>query len=156
MSSLTVQDIMIKKVVSVFPDTSLLEASRLLGEYRIDGAPVVDHKNALVGVLTEYDLVSKGSAVHLPTLQTIFQNISVVKEDRSRFQKETEEITSLQVRDVMNTDPLTLSDTASLEEVVAAFRDHHRVNPIPVVDSGRKVVGVVSRYDVVKLFALAQ
>ena len=45
----------------------------------------------------------------------------------------------------------------TLEEVVAAFRDHHRVNPIPVIDENRKVVGVVSRFDVLKpLQALAR
>ncbi len=57
-------------------------------------------------------------------------------------------IMSLTVKDVMNGDPLTLPDDATYHEVVAAFRDHHRVNPIPAVNESRNVVGIVSRYDI--------
>lgn len=149
-----VQDIMIREVISVRSDMPLLEVAQILGEHKFDGVPVVDENNVLMGILTEYDLISKGSAMHLPTLQTIFQNITVFREDRSRFKKETEEIANIKVADVMNTDPLTLSADDSFEQAVAAFREHHRVNPIPVIDKDKKVVGVVSRYDIVKLFEL--
>lgn len=147
-----VTDIMTKDAIVVTSSTPLVEAAEILSLHKINGVPVVDGDNVLVGILTEYDLISKGSAIHLPTLQTIFQNLSIMREDRSRFEKETREIMDLTVKDVMNTDPLTLPLDASFEDVVAAFRDHHRVNPIPVIDENRKVAGVVSRYDVLKLF----
>ena len=62
-------------------------------------------------------------------------------------------MTKLTARDVMNSDPLTLPGTATYDEVVRAFQDHHGVNPIPVIDSTRKLLGVVSRYDVLKPLA---
>ena len=43
---------------------------------------------------------------------------------------------------------LTYKDDTDFEAVVEAFRVHHRVNPIPVVTKDNKVIGVVSRYDV--------
>ena len=150
MPPLTAKDIMIRNVISVFPDTALTDAARALSEHHFDGIPVVDKENILIGILTEYDLVSKTSAIHLPTFQKILQELSLHKQDSAKFQKDFQEILSLKAEDVMNRDPLTLAPEAMFEEVVAAFRDHHRVNPIPVVDKDHKVVGIISRFDVFK------
>jgi len=144
------KDIMTKEVVSVFVDTPLMESARILAEHSFDGVPVIDQDKKLVGILTEYDLISKGTSVHLPTLQIVLQDIKVYDKDKSAFKETFEEIASLQTHDVMNPDPLTLEEDATFEEAVIAFRDHHRVNPIPVINKKREVVGVVSRYDVVK------
>lgn len=149
-AGINIADIMNHEVVSVGPETPLIEAASLIAKHNFDGVPVVDESKKLVGILTEYDLVSKGSLVHLPTLQILLQNLTAFRRDRSQFQKEVEEVSALKVRDVMNTDPLTLADTATFEEVESTFRQHHRVNPIPVIDSERKVVGVVSRFDILK------
>ena len=145
-----VQSIMTRDVVSVGPDTPLQEAAEVLARHGFDGMPVVDGENKLVGILTEYDLISKGSAIHLPTFQKVIQNLGVYSKDKSRLVKDFKELAALTVKDVMNNDPLTLSEDATYEDAVSAFRDHHRVNPIPVVDQNRKVVGVVSRFDVLK------
>lgn len=148
--NLTIKDIMVREVITVSSETSLLEAAKILGDHNFDGLPVVDEHRKLLGILTEYDLISKSSAVHLPTFQIILQNLQVLHNDKSQFQKEIEEVSSLKVKDVMNSDPLTLPGTATYEEAVAAFRDHHRVNPIPVIDADKTVIGVVSRFDVLK------
>ena len=150
MPPLTAQDIMVRDVVSVFPDTPLTDAARTLTEHHFDGVPVVDKEHTLVGILTEYDLVSKASAIHLPTFQKILQELPLHKGDSVEFQKDFQELLSLTVGGVMNQDPLTLLPEATFEQVVAAFRDHHRVNPIPVIDKDHKVVGVISRFDVFK------
>lgn len=141
---------MTKKVVSVSPEMPLFEAAKIIAKHGFDGVPVMDRQGKLIGVLTEYDLVSKGSAVHLPTFQFLLRNLKIFQKDRSRFEKEVEPVASLKVQDVMNSDPLTLPEQATFEEVVNAFRDHHRVNPIPVIDREKHVVGVVSRYDVLR------
>ena len=141
---------MTAKVISVRPETPLMEAAELLAKHGFDGVPVVDDGGKLVGILTEYDLISKGSAIHLPTFQKLIQNMGVYGKDKSHFKNDFKDIAALKVKDVMNDDPLTLPEDASYEDAVAAFRDHHRVNPIPVIDNERKVVGVVSRFDVLK------
>ena len=86
MKSPTVQSIMTRDVVSVKPDTPLQEAAEVLARHGFNGMPVVDEENKLVGIITEYDLVAKGSAIHLPTFQLILQNIKVYNKDKSRFQ----------------------------------------------------------------------
>ena len=150
MEKLLIRDIMSKDVISVYPETPLTEAAVIIAENNFDGVPVVDKDDALLGVLTEYDLLSKGFALHLPTLQFIFRNLKLFRQNPEQFEENTEQILNLKVRDVMNTDPLTLPEDATYEDTVAAFRDHHRVNPIPVIDKDRRVLGVVSRFDVLK------
>ncbi|MDO8522829.1 MAG: CBS domain-containing protein [bacterium] len=150
MADLKITDIMTKEVVSVNPEMPLFEAAKIITDHNFDGVPVVDKENKLLGILTEYDLISQSSSIHLPTFQKLLQDISVFGQDKSHFKKEFADVISLKVKDAMNIEPLILQDDVGYDEVVAAFRDHHRVNPIPVVDSVKHVVGVVSRYDVLK------
>lgn len=136
-------------VVTVTPDMPLLHAAKILSDHDFTGLPVVDANGVLAGILTEYDLIAKGSAVHLPTLQKLLQSVPV-KSDGT--QDGIAKIASLAVRDVMNPDPMFFEKTASIDEVVTLFRNHHRVNPVPVVNGNKKVVGVVSRSDILRLF----
>ncbi|MDO8569395.1 MAG: CBS domain-containing protein [bacterium] len=150
MSDLKITDIMTKEVVSVGQDMPLFAAAKIITDHNFDGVPVVDKENKLIGILTEYNLISQSSSIHLPTLQKILKDINVLGEDKSHFKKEFQDIIALKVKDAMNREPPTLRDDASYKEVIAAFREHHNVNPIPVIDSVGKVVGVVSRYDVLR------
>ena len=145
-----------KSIVSVHPETPLLEAHQILEDHRFDGVPVVDERNHLVGILTEYDLIAKGSSFHLPTFQKILTELDIFNKNRARFKDDIAPLERLTVRDVMNADPLTFSEDETLEQVIAAFRDHHRVNPVPVIREDRTVIGIVSRYDVLKLFDLVK
>ena len=149
MVKFSAEDIMSPKVISVTPGTTLVEAANLLALHHFDGMPVVDAENKLLGILTEYDLLGS-AAVNLPTFQVVMQGAKIFPEDKEHLEKEMEKLSVLIVKDVMNTDPLTLTPDASYAKVLAAFADHHRVNPVPVVDADKKVVGVISRYDVLK------
>ena len=148
-----VQDVMTREVVSVSPDATLAEAAMLLHTHGFSGLPVVDEHNVLKGILTEYDLISGGFAVHLPTVQIILQKFVTVPE--GPFAQELEKIAALRVRDVMNKEPMTLLEDMPLAEAVLAFQAHHRVNPMPVIDASNKVVGIVSRFDILKIFRSA-
>jgi CBS domain-containing protein len=145
----TAKDIMTRDVITVHPDTHLLDVAKILAEHNFDGVPVVDENGKLVGLVTEYDLINKTSAVHLPTLQVVLRNLPQFKEEEAHFQQE---ILSLKVADIFNKDPLTLSEDVSYDEIIRLFREHHRVNPIPVIDKDGKVVGVISRFDVLRPF----
>src|SRR3989338_6728554 len=108
------KDIMTKEVISVHPDTNLLDVAKTLAEHNFDGVPVVDNDNKVVGIITEYDLINKTSAVHLPTLQVILRNLPQFKAEESHFQ---EEILELKVMDIMNKNPLTMNPDMPYDEV---------------------------------------
>ncbi|OGN01039.1 MAG: hypothetical protein A3B91_02915 [Candidatus Yanofskybacteria bacterium RIFCSPHIGHO2_02_FULL_41_29] len=147
------KDIMTKEVVAVHPETPLLEVAKILAEHNFDGVPVVDNENRVVGIVTEYDLINKTSAVHLPTLQVILRNLPQFKKEEAHFQ---EEILELKVMDIMNKEPLCLAPDVPYDEVIKIFREHHRVNPIPVIDADKKILGVISRFDVLRPFHVLQ
>ena len=150
MSDLKITDIMTKEVISVDPEAPLFEAAKILADHNFNGMPVVDKENKLIGILTQYDFI------HLPTLQKILKDMNVLGQDKSHFKKEFKDIIALKVKDAMNTEPLALRDDASYDEAVKTFREHHRVNPIPVINKEGKVVGVVSRYDIIKPLLITQ
>lgn len=152
-NKITAKDIMTKEVISVLPDTSLLDVAKILAERNFDGVPVVAKDDKLVGIVTEYDLINKTSAVHLPTLQVVLKNLPQFKKEEAHFQ---EEILSLKVSDIMNKEPLTLTPDILYDDVIKLFREHHRVNPIPVIDKDNKVLGVISRFDVLRPFHVLQ
>ena len=53
----TAGDLMTRDVAVVHPETSLLEAVKLMAQRQISGVPVVDNTGALVGMMSEGDLV---------------------------------------------------------------------------------------------------
>lgn len=146
----TAKDIMTKEIVSVTPGTTILSIAELFGKYQFDGVPVIDKNGILQGIITEYDLISKDSSLHLPTLKKVLESLHVSKEDSSRFKEEVLDKLNIKVEDIMNKEPLFLGPETSYEEVIKTFQDHHRVNPIPIVDENRKVLGIISRFDVLK------
>lgn len=145
----TARDIMTTEIISVTPDDTLVTAANTLSTHHFAGVPVIDSEQKLVGILTEYDLL-ESAVIHMPTFQVILRSSKVFPEDREHLEKEIQKINSFTVRDIMNTDPLVLAPETPYKEVIDMFVQHHRVNPIPVVDRDKKVLGVISRYDVLK------
>ena len=137
-------EIMNKDVVSVSPNTPVLEAAKIISERNLDGIPVVDESGHLVGIITEYDLITKTSPINIGFIKQVLSDI------KSKNNGQSEDVTELTVKEVMNPEPLTLREDTTYEEVIQTFKDHHRVNPIPIIDDQNKVIGVISRYDVLR------
>ena len=148
----TISEIMTSKVITVSPQTPIVEAIGVLLQGNFNGLPVVDDKGFLVGILTEYNFIVGSSSIHLPTLVKLFDQLDTYKKDQYLIKDELKEILALSVNDVMNKDPLTLSPNDSIEKLAEAFKEHHTVNPIPVVDEVKHLVGIVSRSDLLKFF----
>ena len=143
---------MTRNVISIYPEDSLIKAAQILFDKNFDGLPVVSHDNVIVGIVTQYDLVTKGAHIHLPTFVQLMKEIHIYKEDREAVKPALEKIVTLSVRDIMNPEPFTVVPGHTIEEVGKFFSEHHRVNPIPVIDENRRVVGIISRYDIIKLY----
>lgn len=53
------REVMTTDVISVQEDTQIEEVARVMARYRISGVPVVNQAGAVVGLVTEYDLITK-------------------------------------------------------------------------------------------------
>ncbi|MBI2057821.1 MAG: CBS domain-containing protein [Candidatus Yanofskybacteria bacterium] len=150
---LFVEDIMSKEPVTVGPEDSVVFAARLLFEKNFNGLPVINENKEVIGIVTEYDLISKGEALHLPTLINLLGNVDVYKKDSSLVRDDLKSLLILKVKDIMNKEPLIVSNTSPIQTAVELFAVHHKVNPIPVVDNDNKLAGVISRFDLLRFFA---
>ena len=116
-----VKHAMTNRVVTVHSGAMVDEVLDLLLRHRISGMPVVDDDEHIVGVITEHDLLNL------------------------LYNPETEQG---QVSDYMTTNVLTVEEDGMLIDTVELFLSRN-VRRIPVVRD-RKVVGVISRHDVVR------
>ncbi len=144
---------MTRDVVVLNAIDPLLKAAQIMFEKNFDGLPVVDADNTLVGIITQYDLVSQGAHIHLPTFMKLLVDFPLYQQDKDLIKPEIQKMLALTVADVMNADPLTILEDTSISDVAMIFAQHHRVNPIPVVDAGKKLRGIISRYDIIRLYA---
>lgn len=140
---------MTRRVLSVSPETPIGEATRIITEHNFDGMPVIDNDGKLVGILTEYDLITKTSTINVSFLQKIINDIYTEKKE-SPPELGERNISELKVKDIMNREPLTMREDATFEDAVETFRSHHKVNPIPIVDDHNLVVGIISRFDILR------
>lgn len=150
---MTVKDIMVTKVEVAYEDEPLIEVARRIIDKDFNGLPVVDPGKRVIGIVTQYDLVSKGTAIHIPTFIQMLQNLPVLSQEKNLLRKEIEPILKLKVKDVMNPDPLMIKPDQDVSELPHIFAEHHKVNPIPVVNDRKELVGIVSRHDMVKFLA---
>ena len=143
---LKIRDVMTSDVVSVRPTTPIKEVARLLVDRRISGMPVVEGDGRLVGVVSEGDVIVKeqgADAVERRPLARIFG-------DSPETRAELAKMIALTAGDAMTSPPITISADAAVAEAAATMTGR-RVNRLPVLD-GDRLVGVVSRADIVRAF----
>ncbi|MCU1399884.1 MAG: hypothetical protein JWN62_2993 [Acidimicrobiales bacterium] len=137
---LAVRDVMTAPAVVLAADASYAEVVHRFLSSDIGGMPVVDDTGRLVGLVTEADLMFKEAYPH--------GSISVGLAWRpDRWQEKSE---ARSASDLMTRDPAAADLDESLD-VVARRMVEHDVSRLPVVHEGR-VVGVVSRHDVLRRF----
>jgi CBS domain-containing membrane protein len=140
-SRILVKDIMMTSVVSIKRNADLHEAARLLSENRISGMPVVDDNNRVIGVISEADVLMLAGMKREHTFKDILRNIlGEPVPARSGGNK---------VEDVMSFPPITSKADDEVMEVAKIFEER-RIKRLPVVDSDGKLLGIVSRADIVR------
>jgi len=140
-----VSEVMTRDVITVGPDASIHEAARLLVDHGVSGLPVVDDAGAVVGVLSEGDLIVRQKPRRPPPWWELFFR------DGERLARDYQKAVGTTVAEVMTRKILYVSPQAPIAWA-AALLDRHRIRRLPVLEHGR-LVGVVSRGDLVKALA---
>lgn len=144
---LKVKDIMSRKLLTVSPETEIIQAARLLLENRINGAPVVDEAGRLVGILCQSDLISQQKSLPMPSLFTFLDGYISLTSTK-QFKKQVQKIAATTVAQAMTPDPVVVEPETSIQAVAALMVDNN-FHTLPVVDEG-KLVGIVGKEDVLK------
>lgn len=145
---LAVTAVMSTEVISVTADTSIEDAVALLGHHHISGAPVVDDGGRLIGLLDDSDLIVSDARLHAPTVIEILGAYFPLPGERHRFDEDVRHALASTVGELMEDDPPSVLVTATVEDVATVIHDRG-VSRVPVVDDTGRVVGIVTRGDLV-------
>jgi CBS domain-containing protein len=148
---LQVRDVMATTVATVRPEASLDDAARLLRAQHISGIPVVDATGTVVGVLSEKDIVAQlhratgvGSARGL--LDLLLE--SSPNRGENVLEVSRHQLHNGRVHEAMHTPVVTVSEDAQLEKAARLMREAG-VKRLPVLDRHGRLVGIVTRSDIV-------
>jgi CBS domain-containing protein len=133
-----VRDLMTSDAVTVTRDTSVKEALALLEQHRITAVPVVDRAGRIQGVVSEVDLIR--DLVPPDQRAHVWQS---APEPNDRPQA---------VADVMSTHPVTVEPTTDVATAIDLMTTLN-IKSVPVVGPDQRVLGMLSRSDVVRVFA---
>jgi CBS domain-containing protein len=142
------QDIMTRNVVTTTPEASVADVARTLAESHVSALPVVDAGGNLVGIVSEGDLVRRPEIAGERRPSWWLTLISD-EADRARDYVKTH---GQSVAEIMTRDVATIDETASVAEI-ARLLEERRIKRVPVL-RGDKVVGIVSRADLVRALAV--
>lgn len=153
-----IEEVMTKSVVMLSPDDTILSASLKLSEKRISGAPVVDNDGKLIGVFTESDVL-KMMKTTKRTLRLIYPSLSSIsvafqEQDTEREALEAyKEVENVKVGDIMTTEVETIRPDEEVRDAIKKMVSRG-VNRLPVIDADRKVIGIITRGDILRGIAM--
>jgi CBS domain-containing protein len=138
-----VRDVMTTSVVTVDRITPYQDVARLLTEHRISGLPVLMMGREVAGVISEADLLAAEDKTA--------RQARMEAESRRRFRVRKPRHTSLNAGALMTAPAVTISPDATIPGAARVMNTHH-VRRLPVVDPEGKLIGIVSRRDLLSVF----
>jgi CBS domain-containing protein len=145
-----VREIMSSPAITVDPTTEIRKVARMMRENVISGVPVVDGSGALLGMITEMELIARNAPVHEPRyLAVLSALIPVNLEEYRQYKEQLRQALAISAADLMRAEVETITPDAPIEEALEQMLNPE-VTMLPVVEEGR-VIGVVTRTDLVRL-----
>jgi CBS domain-containing protein len=150
----TVADVMTRDPIVVRPQTSLQEAIQLLAEKRISGLPVVDDAGKLIGTISETDLMWQETGVTPPAYIMFLDSVIFLK-NPAQYERDLHKALGQTVAEVMSKDLITVAPDKPLRDAAQLMHDR-KVQRLVVVDSSGKVIGILTRGDIVRVLAAGE
>lgn len=149
-----VKDLMTRDVIiTVTPDTPVKRVSELMLEHNVGGIPVVDASGALIGIVTEEDLIIKDAKIHFPTYIKLLDAVIYLGSIR-RYEDELRKALGATAGDVMTPDPIFVSPDDDIEEAATLMLEKG-ISRLPVVERGQ-LVGIITKRDIVRSLVLEE
>jgi CBS domain-containing protein len=142
-------DIMTRSVVTVTPETSIADAARSMVLRHLSGLPVVGRDGAVVGILTEGDLLRRaetGTASRHPRWVELLLGPGRLADEFTRTH-------ARKVGEVMTTDVASVASETDLADLVQLM-NKRGIKRLPIIDNGR-LVGIVTRANLVRALVKA-
>lgn len=138
-----IDNMMTEVVVAVHRHTPVKEIVRLLSDAHVDAVPVLDTDRHVLGVVSAADLLVKDATRDAPTRRTPWGRLAA-RRDRSKARATTAE-------GLMTSPAITIDPDATVVHAARLMR-RHGIKRLPVVDAGGRLIGIVSRTDLIGVF----
>ena len=149
-----IEDVMEKKVIKFNEMDKIVDVAQSFRDNKISGGPVVDENNKVVGVISEGDIM-RLLEVHSPKINLILPAPLDLIELPVRMKYELDEIAedmqragSTVIDQIMTRKVVKIGPDASISDA-AELMDSHKVKRLPVVNGDGKLVGIVTRGDII-------
>ncbi|MBW4024046.1 MAG: CBS domain-containing protein [Proteobacteria bacterium] len=150
--SITAADIMTRDVVTARPEDPVRRVAQLLADHDISAVPICDEAGALIGMLSEGDLMRPFGQENM-LKRAWWLSLLAEGTDLAPDFVDYVRMDSRLARDLMTTPVISVSATTTLVEMAGLMTDH-KIKRLPILQDG-KLVGMVSRSDVVRAMARA-
>jgi CBS domain-containing protein len=137
----TVKDVMSTHVIAVRRSAPYKEMAAMLHEQRVSAFPVLDDDNKVVGVVSEADLLTK-EALEGTVPRTLL----------SRQERVRKQVNALTAADLMTTPPVTIGPDEPVTRAARLMFDR-RVKRLPVVGDDGRLIGILTRSDVLSVYS---
>lgn len=149
-----VSDIMTKDVLYFYEDESIFDAITQMTEKNISGAPVLNRKGELVGIISTTDIVEflnieldlKPKNMRSVWSLILYSLKKLAEIEKIKHVKDLMKMTK--VKDLMSKDVYAISPNTTILEA-AEMMNEKDVSRLPVIDNG-KLVGIVTKGDIVR------
>lgn len=139
------RDIMTTDLATVSPEAPIAEVAALLSERGVSGAPVVAADGALLGIVTESDLLRRIAAERDRPPGWLAGLLA----DSTALARRYARTHGQRAADIMTTGLETVGPDAALPEIARIF-EQRDIRRVPVVEGDRRLLGVVSRADLLR------
>jgi len=149
-----IENAMKKDVIKFNELDKIVDVAQSFRDNKISGAPVVDENNKVVGVISEGDIM-RLLEVHSPKINLILPAPLDLIELPVRMKYELDEIAedmqragSTVIDQIMTKKVVKIGPDASISDA-AELMDSHKVKRLPVVNDDGKLIGIVTRGDII-------
>ncbi len=136
------EDAMTSPVHCLHREMSASEAASFMASHGISGAPVVDEKGTICGVVSEKDFLKK---MGLPGTASF---MAVVSRCMTIDGCLVSDLGGLSVRELMNCPPIVAAKETTLADISELF-SKHSINRVPICDTDGRPIGIVTRTNLV-------
>ncbi|MGD0705432.1 MAG: CBS domain-containing protein [Trebonia sp.] len=137
----TVKDVMSTHVIAVRQSAPYKDMAGMLHEQRVSAFPVLDDDNKVIGVVSEADLLTK-EALEGTVPRTLL----------SRQERVRKQVNALTAADLMSKPPVTIGPDEPVTQAARLMFDR-RVKRLPVISDDGKLIGIVSRSDLLSVYS---
>ncbi|WP_405810868.1 CBS domain-containing protein [Streptomyces sp. NBC_00210] len=148
MKHMKIGSLMVDDVVKAEYDTPFKEVARLLGEHHISGLPVVDEDEKVIGVISESDLMARQAEGPAPDERGRPHWLARLHISKGN---DADKAHARDAGTLMSAPAITVRAESSIAEAARTMAQR-RIERLPVVDEEDRLVGIVTRRDLLQVF----